>query len=239
MQIKELLPPELKSDIADLMRVVDEQEGAVYETEHIRKDGTRFPVEVSARFFDIEGVKFLQAIIRDIAERKKMEEEIRTLSITDTLTGLYNRRGFMTLADQQIRTANRTNKKLTLMYIDVDGLKFINDTFGHEEGDRAIVATSEILRKTFRDSDIVARIGGDEFAVLISEAIETEKILLQRLTEQIGHHNALRDRQYKISISIGTAIYDPGNPGSLDELMSAADKLMYVQKSKKHHYDMR
>lgn len=122
MQIKELLPPELKSEIPDLMRVIDEQEGVVYETEHVRKDGTRFPVEISARFFDIEGNKFLQAIIRDITERKKMEEAIRTLSITDTLTGLYNRRGFMTLADQQIRTANRTNKKLTLLYIDVDGL---------------------------------------------------------------------------------------------------------------------
>ncbi|MDP2268099.1 MAG: diguanylate cyclase, partial [Deltaproteobacteria bacterium] len=234
MQIKDMLSPELKSEIPDLMRVIDEQEGVIYETEHVRKDGTKFPVEVSARFFAIEGNKFLQAIIRDITERKKMEEAIRTLSITDTLTGLYNRRGFMTLADQQIRTANRTNRKLTLLYIDVDGLKFINDTFGHEEGDRAIVITTEILRKTFRDSDIVARIGGDEFAVFVSESVENDGILLQRLAEQTSHHNAVPDRPYKIAMSIGIAIYDPVNPGSLDELMSVADKLMYEQKNKKN-----
>jgi diguanylate cyclase (GGDEF)-like protein len=166
----------------------------------------------------------------DVTESKQLEEEVRMLAVTDPLTGLYNRRGFMTLADQQIKAATRTNKKMSLLFIDLDGLKRINDTLGHEEGDRALMSAATILKKTFRGSDIMARMGGDEFAVLAVDAAETPEIVVKRLTSQIALHNALPDRSYEISMSIGTTVYDPQAPCSLDILISRADKLMYEQK---------
>lgn len=173
------------------------------------------------------------AIYDDVTESKKREEETRILAVTDPLTGLYNRRGFMTLTDQRIKAAARTNKKMPLLFIDIDGLKPINDTWGHEEGDRALVSAATILKQTFRESDIIARIGGDEFAVLAVDAAEAPEIIVKRLAGQIVLHNALPDRRYKISMSIGAAVYDPQAPCSLDDLISRADTLMYEQKKMK------
>jgi diguanylate cyclase (GGDEF)-like protein len=173
------------------------------------------------------------AVYDDVTESKKMEEEVRMLAVTDLLTGLYNRRGFMTLADQQIKAATRTNKKMSLFFIDLDGLKRINDNLGHKEGDRALMSAATILTKTFRESDIVGRMGGDEFAVLAVDAAETPEIVLKRLVSQIALHNALPDLSYEISMSIGTTVYDPKAPCSLDVLISRADKLMYEQKKTK------
>ena len=139
----------------------------------------------------------------------------------------------MTLADQQIKAATRTNKKMSLLFIDIDGLKRINDTLGHEEGDRALVSAANVLKQTFRESDIMARMGGDEFAVLAVDAAENPEIVLKRLAEQIGLHNAVPDRLYEISMSIGAAVYDPKAPCSLDDMISRADTLMYEQKKMK------
>ncbi|MDO9228238.1 MAG: GGDEF domain-containing protein [Syntrophales bacterium] len=173
------------------------------------------------------------AIYDDVTENKKMEEEIRMLAVTDPLTGLYNRRGFMALADQQIKAADRTNKKMSLLFIDLDGMKQINDTWGHEEGDRALMNAVTILKQTFRESDVMARMGGDEFAVLAVDAAENPEIVVKRLAGQIALHNALPDRRYEISMSIGTTVYDPQSPCSLDVLISRADTLMYEQKKTK------
>jgi diguanylate cyclase (GGDEF)-like protein/PAS domain S-box-containing protein len=177
----------------------------------------------------------LVTIYDDVTERKKMEEEIRMLSITDALTGLFNRRGFIALAEQQIKTANRIQKKLVLFYIDLDGMKAVNDRWGHEEGDHLLVNSAKILKQTFRESDIIARLGGDEFTVLAAEIAETTEIALKRLNERIRSYNDLPDRRYQISMSIGTVIYDPSTPCTLDELLSRADTLMYKQKKEKAH----
>ena len=173
------------------------------------------------------------SIYDDVTENKKREEEIRILAVTDVLTGLYNRRGFMALADQQIKAATRTNKKMSLLFIDLDGMKRINDTWGHEEGDRTLVSAATILKQTFRESDILARMGGDEFAVLAVDAAESPEIVLRRFAEQIGLYNAVPDRLYEISMSIGTTVYDPQVPCSLDDLISRADTRMYEQKKMK------
>lgn len=175
----------------------------------------------------------LVSIYDDVTEQKKMEEEIRMLSITDALTGLFNRRGFIALAEQQMKTANRIQKKLVLFYIDLDGMKDVNDRWGHEEGDHLLVSSAKILKQTFRESDIIARLGGDEFTVLAAEIAETTDIALKRLNERIRSYNDLPDRRYKISMSIGTVIYDPLTPCTLDELLSRADTLMYKQKKEK------
>lgn len=170
----------------------------------------------------------------DITERKRMEADLFAMSITDQLTGLYNRRGFITLAEQQLKLAKRSKKGLFLFFCDLDDLKSINDTLGHEEGDKAIMEMADIFKESFRDSDIIARIGGDEFALL---AIGTDGInpeyLTARLMKNINAHNARKNRRCKLSVSIGLSSFSPDHPCSIDELMSRADMLMYNQKKLK------
>jgi len=182
-----------------------------------------------------EGKRAILGNCMDLSERKRMEEEIKSLSITDPLTGLHNRRGFLTLAEQQLKLSNRGEGGMLLFFADLDGMKWINDTLGHEEGDKALIDVAVILRETFRTSDIFARVGGDEFAILVIDARGiSPEIIMTRLQDQIDKHNNERSLHYKISISMGAAYYDPENPCSLDELMSRADKLMYKQKRRKN-----
>jgi diguanylate cyclase (GGDEF)-like protein len=165
---------------------------------------------------------------------KKMQAEILALSITDQLTGLYNRRGFLVLAKQQLKIADRDKTGMLLLFADLDGLKWINDIFGHEEGDKAILETASVLKQSLRSSEIIARLGGDEFAALIINSAEanTESITA-RLKFTIDALNRQKGRKYRLSISIGCASYDPGDPRSVDELIASADQLMYEQKKKK------
>ncbi|HBH87093.1 MAG TPA: hypothetical protein DDY17_05780 [Syntrophaceae bacterium] len=181
-----------------------------------------------------EGKRAILGNSMDLTDRKRAEEEISFISVTDQLTGLYNRRGFITLAEQQLRSSDRSKRDMLLFFADLDGMKWINDTLGHEEGDRALQEVAAILKETFRASDIVARIGGDEFAILaIDSAGIYPDVIMTRLQNQIDTHNSEGDRRYTISISMGAAYYDPENPCSLDELMSRADTLMYEQKRRK------
>src|SRR5262249_23987073 len=119
---------------------------------------------------DRSGQKVCILNSHDVSHRVKLEEELRSLSLRDELTGLHNRRAFVSFLDHQMKLAGRAKKKgLYLLFIDLDEFKWINDSLGHEEGDRALVGASHILRSTFRDADIIARLGGDEFVVLLSE----------------------------------------------------------------------
>ena len=124
----------------------------------------------------------------------KGEEALLALSLIDELTGLYNRRRFFVLTEQYLKLSVRTKKKLLLLFIDMDNLKWINDHHGHNEGDQALIDLANILKKTFRESDIVARIGGDEFVVLSESTDENGEIVLTRLYENIKDHNAKRSR---------------------------------------------
>jgi len=171
----------------------------------------------------------------DITERKKLEEQLHKMSIVDELTGLYNRRGFFTLSQQQLKLAERTKKDMALFFIDLDRMKWINDTLGHHEGDRALIEIASALKKAFRETDIAGRIGGDEFAILaidITADIRPE-IFLARLQHRIDLFNRPKHRNYKLSLSIGTAHYNHENRCSLDELISRADILMYEEKKNK------
>ncbi|MFB3895537.1 MAG: CHASE4 domain-containing protein [bacterium] len=170
-------------------------------------------------------------IMSDITDRKQMEEQLRALSLTDELTGLYNRRGFITLAEQQLKIANRLKQGLCLFYIDVDKMKWINDTLGHKEGDRALIDTASILRTTFRAADIISRIGGDEFVALAIESKEiSNEQIMRRLQEHLDAINSFGKTTYQLSLSIGIAQYDAGQPISLESLLEQGDKLMYDQK---------
>ncbi|MDD5167200.1 MAG: PAS domain S-box protein [Syntrophales bacterium] len=169
--------------------------------------------------------------IRDITDRKGLEEDIKNLSITDPLTGLYNRRGFMSFALQQIKISERTRRGMLLSYLDLDDLKAINDTLGHKQGDEALVEASQILKEVFRETDIIARMGGDEFAVISLEArMVSQTLITKRLEHCIDLHNAAGDKDYEISMSLGMVYFDPETPLSIDEWLSQADERMYGQK---------
>jgi len=171
---------------------------------------------------------------REITEHKRAEEALRSLSLTDELTGLYNRRGFMTLAEQQWKLAKRLNSRMLLLYTDIDDLKGINDSQGHQEGDLALVETAALLKDAFRDSDLIARVGGDEFVVLtMGVPEENANVIMGRLQSNLAARNAQGDLPFQLEISTGLASYDPTNPCSLDEMMSQADALMYEQKRSK------
>ncbi len=166
--------------------------------------------------------------------REKLEKELLTLSISDPLTGLHNRRGFLSFAEQQLKLATRNKQGALLFFADIDDLKWINDTLGHEEGDKAIIEAASLLKETFRTSDIIARLGGDEFAVLAVNVIESNsEIFTARLQSLIDIRNNQENRKYSLSISAGCSYYDIKNSISIDKLMTSADKLMYEQKQKK------
>jgi diguanylate cyclase (GGDEF)-like protein/PAS domain S-box-containing protein len=171
-------------------------------------------------------------VCRDISERRKLEQKLQEAAITDELTGLLNRRGFLAAAEHQLRVANRENRIMALLYLDLNSMKEINDRFSHKAGDSALRDTANVLRKTFRESDIIARVGGDEFAALLVEPSTTniEQIVTEHLQRNVAAHNAQSSRPYQLSLSLGVAYYDPQLRCSLDDLMIKADSLMYRQK---------
>ena len=172
-------------------------------------------------------------------EREKLVVTLKELSLKDDLTGLYNRRGFFSIMSQQCAIANRVQQNAMLIFFDLDDLKQINDLHGHTEGDQALIGTANILKKAFRKTDIIGRIGGDEFAVFgmvmgdkDPDAISSR--IKDKLERVIGEFNVLNTKPFSISLSYGIAYADPRKPASCDSMMSEADKKMYLQKTKKH-----
>jgi diguanylate cyclase (GGDEF)-like protein/PAS domain S-box-containing protein len=205
-----------------------------YETKGQRKKGEPVYIEVSAAETTYKGETVSLGYLRDITDRRLTEEALKTLSLKDDLTGLYNRRGFFTLAEQGLKTAQRMGTDLVLIFGDLDNLKGINDTFGHKEGDQVLMDISKIFKETFRESDILARIGGDEFVVLAMNNLETSaEKLINRFTQALNDHHFQTKCPYTLSISLGMACFDPQNPCSIDALLAQADKLMYENKQKK------
>ncbi len=168
---------------------------------------------------------------RDVTDRERARERLAELSNRDELTALYNRRGFVTLAEQWLRIAARTKRTPLLLFVDVNGMKPVNDGLGHAIGDRVLRDTADLLRATFRDSDIIARLGGDEFVVLAVDAMpEHAKLLCDRLDRNTRVLNEQGQRPYHVSISVGVSVWDPAQPRSIDELLAEADARMYEAK---------
>ena len=172
--------------------------------------------------------------IRYAIERHQLQMALRAMSLVDDLTGLYNRRGFLTLARQQLKVADRMNKRVSQIFVDLDGLKVINDRHGHREGDLALLETADLLKEIFREADIIARIGGDEFVVLALESAGARpESYTERLREKLAARNARGQRPFVLSLSMGIAQYDPANPCTIDDLLAKADALMYAEKRSK------
>ena len=176
-------------------------------------------------------VEILDRILQCAARQSLLDRELRHLALTDDLTGLYNRRAFLALAEQQLKVARRKREGLLLFFADLDHLKKINDSFGHREGDHALVSTAGALQSTFRDSDIVARVGGDEFAVLALEAsCDDLQAIRYRLDRKLKMARKRRQLHHRLSLSVGVTRFDMKNGVSLQELMVQADRAMYAGK---------
>jgi diguanylate cyclase (GGDEF)-like protein/PAS domain S-box-containing protein len=201
-----------------------------------RKDGGAFyGTLTTSPILDDDGYSQVTLFgVIDITERRQMEDRLAELSLVDELTGLYNRRGFQILARQELKVADRLKQRLALLYVDLDGMKRINDTWGHQAGDEAMRDTAQLLKSTLRASDVIARYGGDEFVGLVLETKEDSgEDLLHRLTDNLKAHNLQTTRPYPLSLSLGITRYDPAQPGSLEDLLEAGDRLMYAQKQHK------
>lgn len=169
-------------------------------------------------------------LIQEIRNRKQAEIEGRQLSLTDELTGLHNRRGFFLLAEQQLKIAYRMKLLCWVIFIDLDGLKQINDSLGHDMGDALIVDAGRLLKQSFRKSDIVARLGGDEFIVFISSYFKDAENIQAHLQTNIANFNQQQNRSYQLSMSMGIQRCSADSNMSLEQLVARSDELMYAHK---------
>jgi diguanylate cyclase (GGDEF)-like protein/PAS domain S-box-containing protein len=212
-------------------RIAGEVDAVEYQVRGVRSDGRLIDLDVRSVRTTHLGAPAVAGSMVDITERRKLEDALRNLSLTDDLTGLYNRRGFTTLAERHLALARRHQRALLLVFADIDGLKEINDTHGHAVGDQAVVDVAGILRSTFRSADIIARLGGDEFTVFPLEAGgESADTLLRRLHESLAAFNHRRLRPYTLSLSVGVGRFDAGRCQTVHQLLAEADREMYERK---------
>jgi len=209
--------------------------GDTIQKEHFsRRDNRYFLRTFSPVKTDGAGITAVAVDSKDITDLKEMEDKLRNLSLTDELTGLYNRRGLFTMAVPLLKLACRNMHPVFLLYADLDNLKQINDVLGHHEGDNAIIDTAHVLKAAFRETDIIARIGGDEFVVIPVAGNKTEvDMVIARFREHIRAQNEKNGRSYTLSISLGLSGCDPEAPCTIDDLLKRAEKLMYEDKALK------
>jgi diguanylate cyclase (GGDEF)-like protein/PAS domain S-box-containing protein len=195
-------------------------------------DGSLYPQELSLTLLPHGG---LVAVARDISERKATEERLTHLSVRDELTSLYNRRGFLEQADSALRLAARQGVPCALFYGDLDAFKSVNDGFGHNAGDAALKTIADILTSTFRETDLVSRLGGDEFTILAIDVRPDDlPVIMERIDTAVRDSNAARAGvaadAWHLGISLGVAHFDPDAPDDVETLLRSADEAQYEQK---------
>lgn len=192
--------------------------------------------------YDAEsGIQYAICAFTDITARKNAERALREKeqhaqeqALRDELTGLHNRRGLLHVMDALMKLGARAGRPLSLVYVDLDHMKAINDTHGHQAGDRALIDLARLLQRNLRESDFISRIGGDEFCIILSGGDEPQdRAAVARIEAAVRAHNAEARRPYELSLSIGRARFDPENPCTVEELLSAADAAMYRDKASK------
>ncbi|HKR12702.1 MAG TPA: diguanylate cyclase [Pyrinomonadaceae bacterium] len=237
-----------KSIYLILLTAISRKEGLIegleagaddYVTKPFDRHELRVRLQAAARIVELQ--ESLRQRVCDleaaIIERQQAEEALRKVSLTDHLTGLYNHRGFFNLAEHHARLARRTKERSLLIYGDMDGLKTINDTLGHNKGSQAIAAVADILRRTFRDGDIVARLGGDEFAVLAPNiGLNDSTKIVRRLQRNLDEYNQ-RNHEFHLSLSVGMVEVDHDSHLDIEEQIAQADRAMYRDKRGKKGRD--
>jgi diguanylate cyclase (GGDEF)-like protein len=174
--------------------------------------------------------------VRTGAHLSDLQEELRRHATVDDLTGLANRRGFFALGEHELLVAARTRASVALLFMDVDGLKRVNDELGHVVGDLLLKETADVIRETIRASDVAGRMGGDEFCVLLmgDPELDPDRVV-ERMRDTLAAHNDREDRTFHVSASMGIASLPPGRSVTLEELIDAADERMYEDKRAKQH----
>jgi len=232
----DLWPPEEAACLAEIKRRVMQSGAGDFQEVRLTTGGETYFYDLTVEpLRDAAGAVIgVTCAASDVTERKRMEESLHAMTMVDDLTGVYNRRGFMALAAQQLKLARRSKSPVILLYIDMDNLKRVNDSLGHQEGDLFLSRAAIVLRRSFREADILARIGGDEFAVLATEAtrksIETP---MRRLRINLDEDNARMDDAHRLVLTTGVACYDPAAPRTLEKLLGEADRDMYDRKRQK------
>lgn len=204
----------------------------------LRKNGEQFPVEVSASEMTIKDHRFFVGIVRDITDRKQIEQKIKHMAHHDYLTGLPNRALFIEHLEHAVRLAKRGQYKLGVLFLDLDGFKQVNDTLGHEAGDLLLQEVAKRLKVIVRGSDTAARLGGDEFTFILNNIGTAENAghVAQKIIDTLAEPLSLKGIPAKIGGSIGIAIY-PQDADSADALLRQADEAMYVAKQRgKNNY---
>jgi diguanylate cyclase (GGDEF)-like protein/PAS domain S-box-containing protein len=236
MHLLRLVPREDREQILTLLRRVAAGESLDgIESKRLLRDGSELEVSLSLSPIRDRGEKVVgvAAVARDISSRKRFEEQLRELALRDPLTGLYNRRQFEAELERELALARRTGRRGVVLMIDLDRFKDVNDAFGHAAGDEMLCAVAGVLARRLRSSDLIARIGGDEFAaILLDSDAEMGDAIARSLEERI---NALRggtEGAITTSASIGSAPFGAEDDGR-GEVLQRADEAMYARKREK------
>jgi diguanylate cyclase (GGDEF)-like protein/PAS domain S-box-containing protein len=226
-----IVPKELAEEGESFCARVGTGESVRAESLRRHKEGHAFWVSISAtRFSAGDEPGKVYAMYQDISVRKRAEDELHALLLVDELTGLPNRRAFITLSDQRLKLARRMERDVLMIFIDVDHLKYINDTWGHLAGDRVLIDTARVLRESCREADIIARLGGDEFVALMTvDSDQTAELVCERIQARVESHNLETQRRYPLSLSVG-ATRTKAEGTMLADLLAQADTALYEQK---------
>jgi len=206
-----------------------------FETIRKKKDGTLFPVYVSVSNIVIDGKteRWIRIYI-DVSEKKHMEEQLIKLARIDSLTGCYNRRYALELLDRHLKLSQRNKSSILLAFLDIDGFKAINDSFGHDEGDKVLKEVAGLFKSILREIDIICRMGGDEFLLIFPDSsLKEVPLIISRLQKNFSQLNKTLKKDYSIKFSMGFSEYLPDKPKTLNELIRIADQRMYEEKKKK------
>jgi diguanylate cyclase (GGDEF)-like protein/PAS domain S-box-containing protein len=206
------------------------------EVYHIKKDGTEFPSLISSSCIKDDSGNILAkvGVVRDITEIKEAQKKLQVYATMDILTGTLNRRAGLLILEKQIQLCKRNNWELTICYIDVDGLKEVNDSYGHQEGDDYILFVTNVLKEIIRESDGLCRLGGDEFLLMLPECdIPEAEQVFKRIVKVLDEHNERKLKPYKMSFSYGMIRYDFTEQPKIGSLIAKADMEMYKHKNKR------
>lgn len=239
MNITELDPPEFAAMVPKRFDEI-EKSGAIFESAHLRKDGTVMPIEIHSRVIELDGEKVIFGVVRDISGRRTTEQKIAQLAHFDVLTNLPNRILFYDRLDQAVARARRYRQKFAVLFLDLDGFKQINDKFGHHAGDRLLGMVAARLAENVRDMDTLARVGGDEFIFILNNVDHSDnaELVANKILESLSHPFVVNGNSCLIGCSIGISIF-PDDTDDSETLVKMADDAMYMAKTRgKNNYQL-